>query len=130
MNKTKSLILCLIILLSVGSKNKKEENSKELSLEKQTKITDYLKTEIKNTLGLAVAVIKDGNLVYENYLGKENLNDKSVDTKTIFPLYSLSKLITSTAIFQLIEENKIHLDDKISLYIDNLPEEWRNIEIK
>lgn len=130
MNKTKSLILCLIILLSVGSKNKKEENSKELSLEKQTKITDYLKTEIKNTLGLAVAVIKDGNLVYENYLGKENLNDKSVDTKTIFPLYSLSKLITSTAISQLIEENKIHLDDKISLYTDNLPEEWRNIEIK
>lgn len=130
MNITKSLILCLFVLFNFGCKNEIKENIKELSLEKKNKIDNYLKTEVENTLGLAVAVIKDGNLVYENYLGKENLNDKAVSKESIFPLYSLSKLITSTAIFQLIEENKIHLDDKISLYIDNIPKEWGNIEIK
>ena len=130
MKKTKPLIFCLLILLNIGCKNEEKENIKSLSTEKEKKINDYLRTELKNTLGLAVAVIKDGNLVYENYLGKENLNDKPVDEETIFPIYSISKLITSTAVFQLIEENKIHLDDKISLYIDNIPENWKNIEIE
>lgn len=128
MNKT--LLFCFLILINIGCKNEKKENSKSLSAEKEKRINDYLKIELNNTLGLAVAVIKDGNLVYENYIGKENLNNKPVCDKTIFPLYSLSKLITSTAVFQLIEKGKIHLDDKISLYIDDLPTEWRSIEIK
>lgn len=130
MTKTKSLVLYLFILFNIGCKNENKENISELSIEKQNKINDYLKTEVKNTLGLAVAVIKDGNIIYENYLGKENLNGKSINKETIFPLYSISKLITSTAIFQLIEKDKIHLDDKISIYIDNLPKEWENIEVK
>lgn len=130
MNKIKSIIFCLFIIFNIGCQNEHKEKVIDLSIEKQNEINNYLKTEIKNTLGLAVAVIKDGTVVYENYLGKENLNDKSVNKETIFPLYSVSKLITSTAVFQLIEEEKIHLDDKISLYIDNLPIEWRNIELK
>jgi CubicO group peptidase (beta-lactamase class C family) len=130
MTITKSLILCLFLIFDIGCENENKGNPNELSTEKQNEITDYLKTEVKNTLGLAVAVIKDGNVIYENYLGKENLNDKSVNKETIFPLYSLSKLITATAVFQLIEEDKIHLNDKISIYIDDLPNEWGNIEIK
>ncbi|MBJ7882326.1 serine hydrolase domain-containing protein [Gelidibacter salicanalis] len=130
MNKIKSLIFFLFILFNIGCKNEKKENIQQLTIEKQNEINDYLKTEVKNTLGLAVAVMKDGKVIYENYLGKENLNDKPVNKETIFPLYSVSKLITSTAIFQLIEEDKIHLDDKITLYIDNLPIEWENIEVK
>ncbi|SDL43032.1 serine hydrolase domain-containing protein [Kriegella aquimaris] len=130
MIKTKALILFLFTLFNFGCKNENKENNKPLSIEKQNEINAYLETEVKNTLGLAIAVIKDGNVVYENYLGKENLNNKSVSKESIFPLYSLSKLITSTAVFQLIEENKIHLDDKIPLYIDNLPTEWKSIEVK
>ncbi len=130
MLKTKPLILCLFVLFNIGCKNETNENIQKLSTDKHNKINEYLETQIKNTLGLAVAVVKDGNVIYENCLGKENLYDKSVDEQTIFPLYSLTKLITSTAVFQLIEANKIHLDDHIALYIDNLPKEWENIEIK
>lgn len=138
MTKLKSLILCLFTLCNIGCKNQNKdianelsvEKQNELSVEKQNEISDYLKTENKSTLGLAVAVIKDGNVIYKNYLGKENLSNESVNKETIFPLYSLSKLITSTAVFQLIEEDKIHLDDNISKYIDNLPKEWRNIKVK
>ncbi|MBL4668965.1 MAG: beta-lactamase family protein [Flavobacteriales bacterium] len=130
MNITKSILFCLFIILNIGCKNEKKKNIKVLSIEKQNEINEYLEAEINHTLGLAVAVIKDGNIIYNNYLGKEDLRNKPVDKETIFPLFSLSKLITSTAVFQLIEEKKIHLDDKINLYIDNLPEEWGNIEIK
>lgn len=128
-----NLLLVLIFFLSIAFgyfQKKVLDEAKKLPLEKQIKIDHYLEKEAQNTLGIAVAVIKDGNLIYAKYLGKENFNDKPVNEKTIFPLYSISKLITSTAVFQLIEENKIHLDDKISRYIDNIPEKWENIEIK
>lgn len=119
-----------IIKFSDGENSQNFSLGADLALEKTSKINAYLKTEVKNTLGIAVAIIKGGNLVYENYLGKENLSDKSVNNKSVFPLYSLSKLITSTAVFQLIEENKINLDHKIALYIEHLPKEWGDIEIK
>ncbi|MDP5229915.1 MAG: beta-lactamase family protein [Cellulophaga sp.] len=111
MTKTKVVLVFLFILLSYGCKYEQKQNSEILSIDKVNKINNYLNTESKNTLGLAIAVIKDGTVVYKNYLGYENLNNKPVNKQTIFPLYSLSKLITSTAIFQLIEENKIRLDN-------------------
>lgn len=123
-------IIYFLILLSIGCKNEKKETSEKLSTEKTTKIDAYLKTELNNTLGLAVAVIKNRRLIYKTYLGEENLNNNKINENTIFPLYSLSKLITSVGVFQLIEKNKIHLNDSISLYIDYLPEEWRNIRVK
>ena len=116
------------ILLNTGCKNKK--NTQNLSIEKTTRINNYLNSAVNNTLGLAIAVLKEDTVIYENYLGFEDLNKKRVTKKTIFPLYSLSKLITSTGIFQLLEEKKIKLDDTISLYIDDLPLEWRTIQIK
>lgn len=128
MNNIKLLVFSSFVLLNIGCKNK--ESTEKLSIEKTIEINEYLKAELKNTLGLAVAVIKDDTVFYENYLGKENLNTKLVNEKTIFPLYSLSKLITSTGIFKLIEENKIHLDDEISLYIEDLPTAWNNIQIQ
>lgn len=128
MNKIKLLILCFFVFLNIGCKS--NEDTQKFSIEKTIEINDYLKTESSNTLGLAVAAIKNGTVLYESYLGKENTANKLVNKKTIFPLYSLSKLVTSTAVFQLIEENKIHLDDNISLYIKNLPKEWKTIQIK
>jgi len=130
MKHIKTIIVYFLILLSIECKNEKKEVSEKLSTEKIIKIDTYLKAELSNTLGLAVAVIKNKKLIYKNYLGKENLKNKKVNGKTIFPLYSISKLITSVGVFQLIEENKIHLDDNISLYIDGLPKEWKNIQVK
>ncbi|SMG28920.1 CubicO group peptidase, beta-lactamase class C family [Marivirga sericea] len=130
MSKNKSLLICLIILFILGCKNEKKQNLIALSNEKQNEVNVYLKKQVQNTLGLAVAIVKEGQVIYENYLGKEDLNGKPVRKETIFPLYSLSKLITSTAVFQLVEQGKINLDDKLSLYIDKLPAKWGDIEVK
>lgn len=128
MNKIHLTMICLLAIIMVRCQY--NERKKEISIEKQNEINAYLKTEVDNTLGLAIAIIKDGDMVYENYLGKEDLNNKLVAKESIFPLYSLSKLITSTAVFQLIEDHKINLNDKISMYIDSLPKEWGEIEVK
>ena len=38
--------------------------------------------------------------------------------------------MVTTGVFQLIEQNKISLDDYISKHINNLPESWKSIKIK
>lgn len=81
--------------------------------------------------GAAVAVVKNNQVVYENYFGKANLEyDIPISELSLFRLHSLSKVFVSVGIFQLIEQNKIALEDKISIYLSDLPDEWKSIQIK
>ncbi|KMQ64651.1 beta-lactamase [Chryseobacterium angstadtii] len=97
------------------------------------KLDNYLKETIgvNQIPGSAVAVIKNGKVIYEKYFGKSSIQDNTdVDENSIFRLYSTTKLITTVAVFQLIEKNKLSLDDKISTYLDHLPREWQEIKIR
>lgn len=81
--------------------------------------------------GLALAVLKDGEIVHKGFYGKASLEHNiPVHENTIFRVYSTTKLITTTAIFQLIEMGKISLDDELSIYFEDLPEEWKGVQIK
>jgi CubicO group peptidase (beta-lactamase class C family) len=87
--------------------------------------------ELHNIPGLALAVIEGDKVVYENYFGKASLeNNIQVGEKTLFRIFSATKLITSTGVFQLIQEGKLDLEDKIFMYLNDLPNQWKDIRIK
>jgi CubicO group peptidase (beta-lactamase class C family) len=97
------------------------------------KIDNYLKEtiEINEIPGLAVSVIKNGKVIYEQCFGKSSMEENTpVDESSIFRLYSTTKIISAVGVFQLIEKNKISLEDNISKYLDNLPKEWQEVKIK
>lgn len=64
--------------------------------------------------GLSVAIAKEGRLVYaEGYgLADKKMNQR-VTPQHLFRIASVSKPITSVAIFHLIEAGKLHLSDKL-----------------
>lgn len=96
-------------------------------------IDDYLNDVMKlhEIPGLALGVIKNGEVIYQGYFGKASLEENEpVDKNTLFRIFSATKLITSTGIFQLIEKGKLSLEDNISKYLDNLPEKWKDVKIK
>lgn len=96
-------------------------------------IDNYLKEAIKaNQIpGLAVGIIKDGKIIFEQYYGAENLEDhKKVSSTSMFRIYSTSKLMTNVGIFQLIGQGKLSLEDSISKYVENLPKDWQNVKVK
>lgn len=96
-------------------------------------IDNYIRETIKiNQIpGLAVGVIKDGQVIFEQYYGVENLEDsKKVNPASMFRVYSTSKLMTNIGIFQLIEQKKLSLEDPVSKYVEHLPEEWQNVKVK
>ncbi|RZJ54632.1 MAG: class A beta-lactamase-related serine hydrolase, partial [Flavobacterium sp.] len=119
------IMLFFVLNLSFGQNNHNQET--------EQKIDQYLKEtiEINEIPGAAVAVIKDGKVIYEKYFEKASLEQNiPVDKNTPFKVFSTTKLITAVGIFQLVEKGKITLEDPISKYFTNLPKEWQDVKIK
>ena len=73
----------------------------------------------QNIPGLAACVIKDGAIVWEGAYGVTDLDTNTpVDRQTLFTIASLSKLVTATAVMQLVEQGAISIDDDVDDYLD------------
>lgn len=87
-------------------------------------ITDSLDAYIKRGMeqwqipGLAIAIVKDGNVILEKGYGVKTMNkpDK-VDENTLFIIASNSKLFTGTAMAKLDYEKRLSLNDKVTKHI-------------
>lgn len=65
-----------------------------------------------NAVGAAVAVVKEGKIIYTHSFGLKDLeNKKPLTDQDIFRIASISKSFSATSIMQLVEAGKISLDD-------------------
>jgi CubicO group peptidase (beta-lactamase class C family) len=79
-------------------------------------ITEQVKTSIYP--GLAVAIVLDDKIVWSKGYGVTNLKTRApVTTDTPFMIASVSKVVTGTALMQLVEAGKIDLDADINTYL-------------
>jgi CubicO group peptidase (beta-lactamase class C family) len=78
---------------------------------------------------VAFLVAKNGQIIYENYMGFANKRTGEMITKDM-PLHiaSVSKVLTSTAILMLVDANKIKLEQKVTTLIDSFP--YPNVTIQ
>lgn len=71
--------------------------------------------------GGAVAVLKDGKLIYARGFGYADIENKTpVQPDALFRIASVSKPITAAAIMKLVEEGKLELDDRVAPFIAHL----------
>ncbi|MFM6007502.1 MAG: serine hydrolase domain-containing protein [Sphaerospermopsis kisseleviana] len=72
-----------------------------------------------NIPGAVFVLVKDGKLLLSKGYGFANLDKKIVVTpeRTLFRLGSISKLLTATAIMQLVEVGKLNLFEDINTYL-------------
>jgi CubicO group peptidase (beta-lactamase class C family) len=81
--------------------------------------------------GIALAIVKDGELVRTGTYGLANVElGVSVKPESVFEISSVTKPFTATAIMMLVEEGKIQLDDPIGAYLDGTPEDWNGITVR
>ncbi len=67
--------------------------------------------------GAAIAVIKDGSVVFKKGYGVADLDSKApITPSTNFNICSMTKQFTAYAILQLQREGKLSLDDKLSRF--------------
>src|SRR5690606_20045991 len=69
--------------------------------------------------GIAVAIVKDGEVLLERGYGVKDLESgEPVDARTLFAIASNTKAFTSAALSMLADEGKLELEDRV---IDHLP---------
>lgn len=79
--------------------------------------------EAGELVGGAMVVVHQGQLIYSRGFGYESLEHKHpVDpARTVFRLGSVSKLFTSVAVLQLVEQKKLALDAPLASYMPEVP---------
>lgn len=74
-----------------------------------------------STAGIAVGVVKGGELIYSKGFGYRDIERKlPVTDETEFPVGSITKNITSFLIAQLVEEGLLEWDAPIQRYLPNI----------
>lgn len=82
--------------------------------------------------GLAIAIVKDGRVVFARGYGVLELGKPApVDTQTLFAIGSTTKAMTAAAIAMLADEGKLRLDDPVTKFLPNfqLQDPWVTREI-
>ena len=94
-----------------------------------------LRMKWENIPGYAVAIAKDGELLFNEAYGLADTESKtSLTTDHVFKIASHSKTFTATAIMQLQEQNKLRIDDLVVTYLPWLQEHtdkrWGEVTIR
>ena len=85
----------------------------------------------KYSPGCAVLVAKNGNIIFQKGFGKANLElDVPVIPESVFRIGSITKQFTAVAILQLVEQQKIKLNDSIQKFIKNYHSKGETLPLK
>jgi len=104
-----------------------------VSADEKTDKVDKLFSKWDSTIspGAALAIIKDGKIIYKRGYGMANLEHNIPITPTsVFRIGSTSKQFTASCIAILALQGKISLDDDIRKYIPELPKYQKPITIR
>lgn len=84
-----------------------------------------------DTPGCALAIIKDGQIIYKRGYGMASLEfDKPIQPSTAFCIASVSKQFTAFAIQLLAQDGKLSLDDDVRKYVPELHDFGKTITIR
>lgn len=68
--------------------------------------------------GLAMAVVKDGRIVFARGYGVRELGTAApVDTQTLFAIGSTTKAMTATALAMLVDDGRVSWDDPVTKFL-------------
>lgn len=120
----------LIILLSVGPKQSPTlaQNNDAIAAK-----VDKLFAEVDkpDSPGAAIAVIKEGTVVYKRGYGIANLEyNVPITPSTVFHVASVSKQFTAFAVTLLANQGKLSLDDDIRKYLPEVPDFGKKITVR
>ena len=95
----------------------------------------YAKAALKdwNVPAMAVAVVKDGKIVFAHGYGIRTLGgNDAVDADTVFPIASITKSFTATAMAMLVDDGKVAWMDCVTKHLPEfqLKDPWLTREVR
>jgi CubicO group peptidase (beta-lactamase class C family) len=87
-----------------------------------TRLDSFFHTLPANQPGIALSIIKHGEILYQNTAGLADLNTNiPLDSTTNFRMASLTKQFTAMAILLLDKDKRLTVDDPIGRWLPELP---------
>jgi CubicO group peptidase (beta-lactamase class C family) len=91
----------------------------------------FTKFNSRTSPGCALAVIKDGHVVYQRGYGMANLeHEVPISPQTVFDIGSTSKQFTAASVVLLAQDRRLGLDDDVHAYVPELPDYGARITIR
>ena len=119
LSKAQLIYLSITLIFISCKSNSQIDNNAIYSFQKQL-IED-------ETTGSNVAMVfKDDKIIYKQFVNSKKEGDKDINDQTIFPVWSMSKPITTVAMMTLFEDGLIDFNDNVSDYIPS----FENIKCK
>ena len=104
-----ALLLSLPFLSTAGQSRAATDPIRDLDAYTAKAVADW------KVPGLAIAVVKDGRIVFAKGYGVREVGKPApVDTQTLFAIGSTTKAMTSASIGMLVDEGKLHWDDRVT----------------
>jgi CubicO group peptidase (beta-lactamase class C family) len=118
----KLAVLCFVFFISLfsGKIQAQTEFSTTFADDRLKQIRDDLqaKVEKREAASIAVGVVRDGKIIWKETFGwADRERNIKADSRTIYPLASLSKSITATGLWLLVEKGKLSADDPVEKHL-------------
>lgn len=107
---------CLLLSVTIGNSVAAQDN-------RVTELAEYYSTLAANgRFNGTILVAEKGKVIYEHAFGYADFPAKKLNTtSSVFPIASITKTITSTAILQLKEKGKLQITDPVTKYLPGFP---------
>lgn len=81
--------------------------------------------------GMSVAVVRGKDTIVMKGYGLADVeNEVPATAQTVYRIGSITKQFTAGAVLQLIEQNRLSLDDTIGKFLPTIPAPWRGVPIR
>lgn len=97
------------------------------------KVDEYIQAEMQRRYipSLALAVTQSGKVVKQKAYGLANVElDVPATPETLYQIASTTKTFTAAAIFKLVEDGKISLDDGVTKWLPEVPAGWSGVTVR
>jgi CubicO group peptidase (beta-lactamase class C family) len=97
------------------------------------RVDDYIQAEMvkQHIPGLALGVYRNGEILKAQGYGFADVKSRiPVNPETLFQSASVGKQFTAVAVLMLMEDQKISLENSITKYFPNAPQNWTPIKIR
>ena len=95
-------------------------------------VDDYLRQQMKekHIPGAVLIELKNGKIIKQQSYGVANVElDVPMRDSNVFLIASITKVFVATAVFLLVQDGKLTVNDKITQVVPGLPEAWSDITL-
>ena len=98
----------------------------------QSTVDDYVLEQMKakHIPSLELIVVRQGKIVKQRSYGIANVElNVPATNDNVYPIASITKVLTATATFLLIQDGKLRLDEPIAELLSGIPKEWNQVTV-